>query len=164
MEIRKASMDDWEEIQKIYASARQFMAEHGNAGQWGTNYPQEELLLDDIAQGKLYVCTEDGIAAVFYFAAGEDPTYRRIEDGAWLNEEPYGVVHRIASARTVKGAASFCIDWALEQSGNIRIDTHAGYASEKWIPLLREDIPGKRGTADRLSKDWQWKADRTEGR
>ena len=138
LEIRKASMDDWEEIHKIYASARQFMAEHGNAGQWGTNYPQEELLLDDIVQGKLYVCMEDGIAAVFYFAAGEDPTYRRIEDGAWLNEEPYGVVHRIASARTVKGAASFCIDWALEQSGNIRIDTH-----EDNIPM--QDMLRKNG-------------------
>lgn len=118
-------MSDWEEIQKIYADARQFMAGHGNAGQWGTNYPSEELLLDNIAQEKLYVCTTEGnIAAVFYFAAEEDPTYLYIEDGAWLNDEPYGVVHRIASARTVKGAASFCLDWAFQQTGNIRIDTH----------------------------------------
>lgn len=124
MEIRKASRSDWEEIRKIYADARQFMAEHGNAGQWGTNEPREELLLDNIAQEKLYVCTEGSIAAVFYFAAEEDPAYRTIEDGAWLNDEPYGVVHRIASARTVRGAASFCMDWAFRQTGNIRIDTH----------------------------------------
>lgn len=124
MEIRKASRSDWEEIRKIYADARQFMAEHGNAGQWGTNEPREEMLLDDIAQEKLYVCTEGSIAAVFYFAAEEDPAYRIIEDGAWLNDEPYGVVHRIASARTVRGAASFCMDWAFRQTGNIRIDTH----------------------------------------
>lgn len=124
MEIRKATMEDWEEIRKIYADARQFMAAHGNAGQWGTGYPQEKLLLDDIAQGKLYVCMEEGIAAVFYFAVEEDPTYGVIEEGAWLNEEPYGVVHRIASARTVRGAASFCMNWAFEQAGNIRIDTH----------------------------------------
>lgn len=124
MEIRKASMNDWEEIRKIYAGARQFMAEHGNAGQWGTTNPREELLLDDIAQEKLYVCTEGSIAAVFYFAAEEDPTYRIIEDGAWLNDEPYGVVHRIASAGTVRGAASFCMEWAFRQTGNIRVDTH----------------------------------------
>lgn len=120
-------MPDWEEIRKIYAGARQFMAEHGNAGQWGTNYPGEELLLDNIRQEKLYVCAggeEEKIAAVFYFAAEEDPSYGKIEDGAWLNEEPYGVVHRIASARTVKGAASFCLNWAFRQTGNIRIDTH----------------------------------------
>lgn len=124
MEIRKASMSDWEEIQKIYAGARKFMAEHGNAGQWGTTNPREELLMDDIAQGKLYVCTEKSIAAVFFFAAEEDHTYRIIEDGAWLNDEPYGVVHRIASAGTVRGAASFCMNWAFRQMGNIRIDTH----------------------------------------
>lgn len=47
-----------------------------------------------------------------------------IEDGAWINEEPYGVVHRIASARTVRGAATFCVNWAFRQTGNIRIDTH----------------------------------------
>lgn len=125
MEIRKASMEDWEEIREIYAGARQFMAEHGNAGQWGTNNPREELLLDNIAQEKLYVCTEGGnIAAVFYFAEEEDPSYRVIEDGAWLNGEPYGVVHRIASARITRGAASFCLNWAFRQAGNIRIDTH----------------------------------------
>jgi len=124
LEIRKASLKDWEEIQKIYADARKFMAEHGNAGQWGTSYPKEELLFSDIAREKLYVCTEGAVAAVFYFAAEDDPTYRVIEDGAWLNDEPYGVVHRIASARTVRGAASFCVDWAFQQTGNIRIDTH----------------------------------------
>lgn len=127
MEIRKASMRDWEEIRKIYAGARQFMAEHGNAGQWGTGNPKEELLLEDIAQKKLYVCVEgaeENFAAVFYFAVEEDSSYRVIEDGAWLSGEPYGMVHRIASARTVRGAASFCLDWAFRQIGNIRIDTH----------------------------------------
>lgn len=133
MIIRKASMEDWEEIRKIYAGARRFMAEHGNAGQWGTDHPREELLLDNIAQGKLYVCmekdicpedTESRIGAVFYYAAEEDPTYRIIEDGEWLNDKPYAVVHRIASAGIVKGAASFCLDWAFRQTGNLRIDTH----------------------------------------
>lgn len=125
MLIRNAVMGDWEEIRKIYADARQFMAEHGNAGQWGRTNPPEEQLLEDMAQGKLYVCTEEEkIAAVFYFAAEEDPAYRVIEDGAWLNDEPYGVVHRIASARAVRGAASFCMSWAFQQTGNIRIDTH----------------------------------------
>lgn len=125
MQIQKATMEDWEEIRKIYDGARQFMAEHGNATQWGKTNPPEELLLTNIAEGKLYVCMDgETIAAVFYFAVEEDPTYRVIEDGAWLNEGPYGVVHRIASARITKGAASFCMNWAFAQTGNIRIDTH----------------------------------------
>jgi hypothetical protein len=28
---------------------------------------------------------------------GKDPTYAVIENGNWLNDEPYGVIHRIAS-------------------------------------------------------------------
>ncbi|MCM1189294.1 MAG: GNAT family N-acetyltransferase [bacterium] len=123
--IRKAGRQDWEEILRIYAGARRFMAEHGNAGQWGENYPPKELLERDMAEGKLYVCTAGKqIEAVFYFAVEEEPSYRVIEDGAWLDEAPYGVVHRIASAGTSKGAASFCLGWAYGQAGNIRIDTH----------------------------------------
>lgn len=53
-----------------------------------------------------------------------DPTYMRIYDGDWINDSCYGVVHRITSTGNVKGAASFCLNWALEQCGNIRIDTH----------------------------------------
>lgn len=125
MRIRNAEASDWERILEIYAGARQFMAAHENAGQWGTGYPPEELLEEDMEAGKLYVCEDGGtVAAVFYFAAEEDPTYGVIEDGAWLSDAPYGVVHRIASGRVVKGAASFCLEWAFGQTGNIRIDTH----------------------------------------
>ena len=53
-----------------------------------------------------------------------EPTYRHIEDGAWLDDSPYGVVHRIASDGSVKGVGAFCIDWAFRQCGHLRIDTH----------------------------------------
>ncbi len=36
----------------------------------------------------------------------------------------YGVIHRIASSGVCRGAASFCLKWALAQCGNVRIDTH----------------------------------------
>ncbi len=39
-------------------------------------------------------------------------------------QEIYGVVHRIASDGSEKGIGSFCIRWALEQCGHLRIDTH----------------------------------------
>ena len=48
-----------------------------------------------------------------------------IRGGAWLDDAPYGVVHRIAAAKGTHGAASFCMNWCMEQCGNIRIDTHA---------------------------------------
>ena len=128
MEIRKAKPEDLSEIMSIYAYARDFMARTGNPKQWGaTNWPPRELIRQDITRGKSYVCTDgDRIAAVFYYDFGKDidPCYRTIENGAWLDDSPYGVVHRIAAAEGAKGAGSFCINWAFRQCGHLRIDTH----------------------------------------
>ena len=125
MEIRKATEDSLDEILKIYARARKFMAENGNATQWGNTNPPPEQIKSDIAEGKCHICVEeDRILTVFYFAKEEDPAYKVIKDGNWLNENPYAVVHRIASSGEKKGAAAFCLNWAFEQTGNIRIDTH----------------------------------------
>ena len=53
-----------------------------------------------------------------------EPTYREITDGAWLDDSPYGVVHRIAADGSEKGIGAFCINWVFDQCGHIRIDTH----------------------------------------
>lgn len=131
MKIRKAEPEDLKDIMDIYAYARKFMAEHGNAGQWGTNFPPQSMIETDIQEQKSYVCVANKkIAGVFYFAVEEDPTYGMIENGSWQNDRPYAVVHRIASAEGIKGVATFCINWAYAQYGNVRIDTH-----EKNIPM-----------------------------
>lgn len=125
MEIRKATEEVLDEILEIYAYARKFMAENGNATQWGDTYPPPERVKQDIAEGKCHICAEgDKILGVFYFAREEDPAYQVICQGSWLSEEPYAVVHRVASAEGTKGAATFALNWAFEQTGNIRIDTH----------------------------------------
>ncbi len=125
MEIRYARTDDLPTILEIYAQARAFMRETGNLAQWQGGFPPRSLLESDIAQNKLYVCVSDGkIACVFYYAVEPDPTYQKIYNGAWKNDAPYGVIHRIASARDVRGAASFSILWAFGQTGNLRMDTH----------------------------------------
>ena len=126
--IRKALPEDLPVMLLIYEHARAFMAAHGNPRQWGpTNWPPEHLLREDIAAGKSYVCENDGrITGTFFYDFGTDiePTYRIIEDGAWIGDDQYGVVHRIAVDGTVKGAGSFCIRWAFAQCGHLRIDTH----------------------------------------
>ena len=125
MEIRKTRLEELDQVMEVYAYARKFMAEHENPNQWKNNKPTKEQIEKDILAGKHYVCEEDGkIAAVFYFAHETDPTYVKIYDGAWLNEEAYAVVHRIASSGLVKGAGSFCMNWASAQCTNLKIDTH----------------------------------------
>ena len=129
MNIRKSTEGDVGRIMEIYAAARAFMAAHGNPNQWGpTHWPPEALIQSDIRAGDSYVCVDDGgeVVGTFYFVCGEDiePTYRAIEDGKWLDDSPYGVVHRIAADGSTKGVGAFCIQWALERCGHLRIDTH----------------------------------------
>ena len=125
MEIRQTQKSEFDYVMKMYENARKFMAEHGNPNQWGKTNPPPEVIKADIENHNSYVCVEDGrIIATFFYKEGPDPTYAKIFDGEWLNDRPYGVVHRITSDGTVKGAASFCLQWALSKCGNIRIDTH----------------------------------------
>lgn len=132
-EIRKTTKQDLEQVMEIYAYARKFMAEHGNGGQWGQTNPPREQIEEDIRRGCSYVCTEKGkLLGVFAFMQEPDPTYRMIENGSWLNEEAYGVVHRLASAENGRGAATFCLNWCFARCGNLRVDTH-----EKNYPMQR---------------------------
>ena len=126
MEIRKTREEELPILIRMYEEARQFMRETGNPNQWGTTNPPREKIACDIAQGKSYVCEVDGqIVATFFFDVTDDPTYAYIEDGEWMDNSPYGVVHRITTDRKTKGAASFCLEWALRQAGgHLRIDTH----------------------------------------
>lgn len=129
MKIRNSTMSDLETMMEIYRKAREFMAEHGNPNQWGaTNWPPRELIQSDIQNGNSYVCIDDSgnIIGTFFYIRGKDiePTYRVITDGKWLDESPYGVVHRIATDGSAKGTGAFCINWAFEQCGHLRIDTH----------------------------------------
>ena len=129
MRIRNSTEQDLDRMMEIYQYARQFMAEHGNPDQWGpTNWPPEALIRKDIADGSSYVCLNDAekIIGTFFFIHGTDiePTYREITEGNWLDESPYGVVHRIASDGSEKGIGAFCINWAYDRCGHLRIDTH----------------------------------------
>lgn len=122
--IRLATLEDLSIIKDIYAHARSFMASTGNPNQWGSSYPSEELLLEDISKNELYVCyDESGIYAVFVFFMHIDETYNYIE-GAWLNNDDYGVIHRIASSGIKKGMFSEVYEYVTKFSANIRIDTH----------------------------------------
>lgn len=129
MLIRHTTEQDIERIMDIYSSARAFMAESGNPTQWGpTNWPPRELILSDIQSGSSFVCTSDGGEVIgtfaFFFGIDIEPTYRTIHSGEWLDPSPYGVIHRLATDKPHSGVGSFCINWAYESCGHLRIDTH----------------------------------------
>jgi aminoglycoside 3-N-acetyltransferase len=125
LNIRKSTQEDISKMMELYVQARAFMRESGNPNQWHEGYPSQELLLRDISRGESYVCVEDEtIVGTFMLSIGDDPTYAIIEEGQWLNEEQYGVIHRITTQKGTKGVATFCLKWCEQQISNIRIDTH----------------------------------------
>lgn len=126
LSIRKAEESDLRRIMEIFDIAKEFMHSTGNTGQWNGAYPGEKLILSEIGQGHCFVVTEiEGrIVGTFCFIIGEDPTYRVIEDGKWLDDEPYGTIHRIASDRTEHGIGHLCISFCSSLIGALRADTH----------------------------------------
>ena len=122
--IRKSAMNDLGRMLEIYEYARKQMRLNGNPNQW-VNYPSRELLEEDIRNGVSYVVESDSkVIGTFMFIIGEDPTYLVIEKGSWLNSEPYGTIHRIASDGTHKGMFRLVEEFCSRQIDNIRIDTH----------------------------------------
>ncbi len=125
MEIRKSKPEDINQIMDCIDTARQLMRENGNQIQWTNGYPSRELMLESIENGFNFLILEnDDVVATFDFIIGDDPNYSFIENGAWLNDEKYGVIHRLASNGKAKGVAKFCFEWCFNQFPNIRIDTH----------------------------------------
>lgn len=122
--IRRAEITDLPVLFQIAEIARSYMSRSGNPTQWGDGYP-DVYLSKDINAGRLYVLTdgEGKVHAFFAFVLGEDPCYDHIE-GAWLNDEPYGTIHRIASDGELQGVFQQCLTFCRSICPNIRADTH----------------------------------------
>ncbi|MEI3525591.1 MAG: hypothetical protein V8Q27_05270 [Eubacteriales bacterium] len=66
----------------------------------------------------------DAIHGSFYFAIEEEPNYRKIDDGSWLSDVPYGVIHMVASDGTIHGFLQQIVAFCEQQTKHLRIDTH----------------------------------------
>lgn len=130
MEIRKANCGDVEEIVAVFTDAKRSMKEAG-INQWDDEYPGAAEAKRDIENGTAYViCDERQVIGYTCIQFKEDINYARI-DGNWMNEAPYGVIHRTAilSSCKGKGLAGIFFDYAeklAKEKGihNLRIDTH----------------------------------------
>lgn len=125
--IRRSTASDIDLIMDVYESAKYFMRTQGNFNQWTGGYPDRDTILTDIAHWSHFLAEDEegNILMAFTFILGEDPTYKIIENGKWLNEKPYGTIHRIATSGLRGGMLRTCVDFCKEMTDNIRIDTHA---------------------------------------
>lgn len=123
--IVPACRKDLNRILEIYDIAKRYMRANGNLLQWNGAYPDRETLEEDIAKKRLYVYkTNEEIHGVFVLLLEKEPTYDYIEGGDWLNDEPYGTIHRIASSGEVEGIFLKCMRFCLSKVDNLRVDTH----------------------------------------
>ena len=90
MELRPAQR---QEAAICYQCIEDARAYHRSLGfiQWHPDYPTQQTILDDIAQGIGYAFTDD--TGVIGYCC----------DGAWKTDRPYAVVHRMAFYRRARG-------------------------------------------------------------
>ncbi len=126
LKVLKTTTDDINAILEIFSNAQKFMQKTGNPTQWTNGYPSREILEEDIKKDISYKIVDENnvIQGTFTFFIGEDPTYAIIEDGKWLDDSTYGVIHRLASKGLVKGITDVCIDFCFKECQHLRVDTH----------------------------------------
>ena len=124
--IRKAIATDMDAIMLVMDAAKKIMRQSGNMSQWGDGYPSEAVITADMEKDGGFVIVEDGgIVGYFAFLPSPEPTYDKIYEGQWIDDEtPYHVVHRIASLPSAHRIFSDIMDFCFMHDSNIRIDTH----------------------------------------
>ena len=124
--IRATQPTDMAEIMKVMDAAKTIMRQSGNMHQWGDGYPSESAIIADMERNGSFVVEDDGrIVGYFAFLPSPEPTYDIIYDGEWLDDQqPYHVVHRIASYPDAHGIFTTIMDYCFSHDTNIRIDTH----------------------------------------
>ena len=124
--IRPATTADIPAILEIFDIARAFMRQNGNFVQWTGAYPGEPEVVADIALGEEYVIEENGeVVAAFTLMSRPEPTYAVIDNGRWLQDGPYGTIHRVASSGKCRGTVQQAVEFALQFHSVLRCDTHA---------------------------------------
>ncbi len=140
MEIRKMEIKDLQSIMKVIEDAQNALRCAG-IDQWQNNYPNEEVMMQDIAQEECYGLIDHRIIGCMTLQFKEETTYIDI-DGKWLSQnEGYGTLHRIAILSEVKGkrVADLMLEFAIEKAKErkvnwLRVDTHHQNKSmQKWL-------------------------------
>lgn len=131
MEFRRTILDDVDNIMEIIKQAQAYFKEQG-IDQWQNNYPNVEVIINDINNEHSYVLVKDNsiVATVAVSFDGEE-TYESIYEGEWITNGEFAVIHRIAvsnkhkglglSSEIIKHIEKLCLDRGVH---SIKSDTH----------------------------------------
>lgn len=131
MECRLATINDLDGIMHVIQDAIVAL-KNDRVDQWQDGYPNQEVIQNDIYDNHCYVVEENNeIIASAFICAMDDETYDYIEDGDWLLNDRYVVIHRIAVRSLFKGkhASDELLLRAMmiarsHHAKSIRMDTH----------------------------------------
>ncbi len=131
MEFRKAVESDINDIMSIIRQAQVYFKENG-INQWQNNYPNAEIIRNDIDNKNGYVLIkDDNIIATAAVSFDGEKTYDSIYEGQWISNNEYATIHRIAvdnnykglglSSQIIKNAEQICLNKGVY---SIKVDTH----------------------------------------
>ena len=131
MEIIHTQYHHVNDVMKIIDQAKAYF-KRNDINQWQDGYPNAESIKEDIVHEKSYVLIDDDkVLGTMFFSIEDDPSYSYIENGQWLTQDRYAVIHRIAVDENVKGnnIAYELVKYVVQQCkdnhiNSIRIDTH----------------------------------------
>lgn len=147
MQFMKATAQDMPKIMEIINDAKAMLKANG-IDQWQKGYPDEAVMMEDISNNDLYFAQVEGeTVAILALVFDIDSNYLHIEEGKWLTDLPYSVIHRVAVGKEhlgkgimgrifahseeltlEKGLQSMRIDTHPENKSMQRALTKAGYA------------------------------------
>lgn len=130
--FRAARPEDLERLMELVVQAQARFRSLG-IDQWQDGYPTRPIFEADIEAHNSYVGEYEGEVVVSgCLSLDGEPTYHTIYEGSWLNDEPYGVVHRlmVADEALRRGCAEAFMRFSLSECQRrgvheMRIDTHA---------------------------------------
>jgi len=133
MNIRLAEKKDIDKIMLIIADARESIGRLG-IDQWQYGYPTRDSVKEDISLNHTYVVLDgEDICATFALTLNGEPTYKKIYCGAWICDDEYVTLHKIAvdSAHRGRGVSSEIVDFIVRFArdngySSVRVDTHHG--------------------------------------
>ena len=129
--FRKMTTEDTNQVMEVIEQAKAYLKSSG-IDQWQNDYPNEDIIREDISNGYGYVLEDEGkIVGTVALSFDGEPWYDDIYDGKWMTNEDFLVIHRLAVSDDVRGkdAASEIMRQALQMCDlndvcSIKIDTH----------------------------------------
>jgi GNAT superfamily N-acetyltransferase len=131
MSIKKIrNYNNLSQISSLYEKARILLSFH-HSGQWQDDEPSPATIQRDIVHGNFYGLYDNEQLLGTCALLDEDPSYNVLVKGAWLNNDPYKVIHRFVIDQSFHRLGygstflNFIEKMCLEDHiDNIRVDTH----------------------------------------